>query len=385
MSCLWSATAAAEILSVNVLSSDPGAVLPGYVANDVFLDFDSMLLGQQLSLQLTQGSILQSGAAASDTAPSQVLIRQSPDLAYDSFVTMGGLDDETSAPVITVGGAVDLAWKFDLNVSKAVVFDSRAADITWAAQPGTRILAGEDFLTARLTLSGDAQGTFRYLCSTRGSDDFWIGEAQIVNGTIGQLTRKTFEPVLPVTLPVATPPVVPPTIEPVLLPVDPIAAESAVEQEPIVDPVPPELTLEFPPIVVEGLPGESEIDPPLEGLPTEVYAGGWMPPTFIDLPIQTMPIDPSAVKYLIGITHPIPLYLTMCDTDVSLGDLIGSASSELEKAVLYSRSNASTFGSAIAYGQTVTLATASVPEPSSQVLQLWLTMLALRSIRRPRD
>ncbi|WP_146575587.1 hypothetical protein [Botrimarina hoheduenensis] len=125
----------------------------GYIVNDLLVDFDGRIFGQQLLIELTQGSIYNTPDFGGNSPPNAAIFSLVPELASDSFVAMGGADAATSAPVLIVGGAVDLH-----DGPTRLVFDDERVSIAWAATPGLIIQDQLNFQIARLTLSDDAIG-----------------------------------------------------------------------------------------------------------------------------------------------------------------------------------------------------------------------------------
>lgn len=160
---LSGATAVAAVTSVQS-QVVPQLVVPGFTTNDLLIDFTGNLRGQQMILSLTQGSIYQDGFG-STTAPSIALSPVFPSVLLDTFVTIGGrwYDGPTppaSHPVLVVGGAVNL------QPGSSLKFDTKGLNIAWAPGTGVDVPSGTDFITARITLSNDAQGILHYFGST---------------------------------------------------------------------------------------------------------------------------------------------------------------------------------------------------------------------------
>ncbi len=169
--------AVTNVQSVQVPQVGMG-VIAGTVTNDILLDFDGALRGQQMILTLTSGSIFQDGFG-SNTAPVTNFTILVPTLVNDTFVTVGGVTAETSAPVLVVGGAADL------QAGAVLKFDTQGLNIAWAPAPGTNILGGTGFVTSRITLSDDAVGSLQYFGSTSAiSGDPLQVEGTVVNGVI---------------------------------------------------------------------------------------------------------------------------------------------------------------------------------------------------------
>ncbi len=156
----------------------PQATVAGHTANDIQVDFDGILRGQQMILNLTAGSIYQDGFGT-QTAPNGALIPVFPTVEYDTFVTMGGAVQAASQAVLVVGGAVDL------QAGAALKFDTAGLNIAWAPGTGVDINGGVGFLTSRITLSNDAQGSFQYFGSTSaGTGEPLVVQGSVVDGAI---------------------------------------------------------------------------------------------------------------------------------------------------------------------------------------------------------
>ena len=253
----------AAITSVRAIQVGPGSIVQGFVTNDIILDFDGFLRGQQMILELTEGSIFQH-ALGGATPPAAPLFDLAPDAAFDSFVSVGGLSQADSSGILVVGGAVDLRAG-----AKEMQFDAERLNITWAPAPGTQVPSGIDFLTSRLTLSSDSRGTLRYYGSTSGSAyEPWFGEATIEAGMIG-----AFEPMHQSPVP-APPEPTPPPIAPPPSPVPPVAPP------PPVSPIPPI------PAPVDPGPTDGES---IETLPDPVVVDVLTPDVGV---FEILPIDP---------------------------------------------------------------------------------------------
>jgi hypothetical protein len=176
--CLVASVANAGVTSVDSVVV-PQSTVAGFTTNDVVIDFSGILRGQQMILELTAGSIFQQAAFGTETAPNGGLIPVFPDVAYDTFVTVGGRTLAESQAVLVVGGAVDL------QPGAAKKFDTQGLNIAWAPGTGVDVDGGTDYITSRITLSNDAQGTFKYFGSTSaGSGDPLVVDGSVVDGSI---------------------------------------------------------------------------------------------------------------------------------------------------------------------------------------------------------
>lgn len=142
----------------------------GFTVYDLSINFTDQLFGQQLVVELTSGSIFQQTPFGTDTAPTDALIPVFPDVAWDSFVTMGGYTSGTSSSVLVVGGSTEVPGK---NGPKK--FDTQGINIAWAPAPGVVINSGTDFTVAQLTFSNDARGTIYFFSNAGGTGQIFQG------------------------------------------------------------------------------------------------------------------------------------------------------------------------------------------------------------------
>jgi hypothetical protein len=146
---------------------------------DLYIDTDGNVGGLQMLFTLNSGTFYQD-VVGGQTAPPRVFVEGEgtepgdfpprPQLAYDTFVTIGGFFAETSAPVLVVGRAVNIR-----NVSRdPLTFSTSLLDITWA--PSTGIFTGPvtNYPIARITTTQNAQGTLR----------LWLTSLPGTNGTL---------------------------------------------------------------------------------------------------------------------------------------------------------------------------------------------------------
>ncbi len=157
------------------------AVVPDVVVNDVFVNVVGNIRTQAIILELTSGSIFQQVQGGGNTAPDEGFIGFVPALEFDTFVTMGGPTTQTSSAVLIAGGAVNI------DPGATQKFDTSGLNFSWAPGTGVNVGNSDSFMTARITLSPDAVGTFRYWGSTEGEDTGTISTRtfEILNGVIG--------------------------------------------------------------------------------------------------------------------------------------------------------------------------------------------------------
>ncbi len=93
---------------------------------------------------------------------------------------MGGTDLVTSAPVLEVGKAVNLGLGQD-----GPTFGSDFIMAAWAPGTGIAITDEANFLTARITLTENAIGTWRYFGSVSAGDPGRVfGGGVVINGVM---------------------------------------------------------------------------------------------------------------------------------------------------------------------------------------------------------
>ena len=190
--------AQAGSIIVNTTHSNPplGQPTAGVqgVANVIKVSFtDSSpqpsLSGQQLLLNLTAGQILNTsgGTNGGTVAPFADDIAGKPSLAYDSFLAMGGLTaDDTvggdSANILLVGGAANLGGASGLTFPSNST--SKKIDATWAPGTGQFVAPAQNYITAQITLSSDAQGTWSYYSTTADGTTKTLLNQKIINGVM---------------------------------------------------------------------------------------------------------------------------------------------------------------------------------------------------------
>lgn len=157
------------------------------VTNDILVDFEGNLRGQQMILNLTAGTIYQDGFG-SNTPPNGALFPTFASAEYDTFVGIGGRRSDgpippASHPVLVVGGAVNL------ESGAALKFDTAGLNVAWAPGTGVDVPNGTDYFVSRITLSNNAVGSLQFFSSTTATaGDPLIETFQIANGIIGGVT-----------------------------------------------------------------------------------------------------------------------------------------------------------------------------------------------------
>ena len=165
------ASAAVTDMQINGVDNSGEAALDGFVTQDVAIDFDGQWTGSQLLITLDTGSIYQD-AAGGVTPPTDFIVDLVSSSAYDTFVTAGGLTVESSEAVSAGAGAVDLGGPATAQ------FDAAGINQAWNPPGGTVIVDQTGFLTARVSLSDDAIGTWALLASAGGEISTYEGPVE---------------------------------------------------------------------------------------------------------------------------------------------------------------------------------------------------------------
>ena len=163
--------AVTTIAPVDVDNTSGGVNLDGFVTSDINIDFTGQWTGSQLIINLDSGSFYRDAIGNADgSAPNPVLFSTFPSLEFDTYV-IGNPG----------GGAIDLVG----GVASATfpTSGSTTLDQAWNSAAGVAIIDQSDFLTARITLSDDATGTWSYLASVDG-DLTKIEGNTITNGSL---------------------------------------------------------------------------------------------------------------------------------------------------------------------------------------------------------
>ncbi|WP_432798449.1 PEP-CTERM sorting domain-containing protein [Poriferisphaera sp. WC338] len=169
-------TATATVNNVSFSQVDNSSALSGHITNDIAIDYTGQWDGSQLILSLTSGGIYQDNAG-SDTAPNAAFFGFVPTLEFDTFITGGALVQGGITPG-TAGGAVNLGG------NPGATFSTSAIDIAWFPPGGSSGITNQTgFTVARITLTDDATGTFKFLASD-GEIATWE-DGVIANGVLG--------------------------------------------------------------------------------------------------------------------------------------------------------------------------------------------------------
>jgi hypothetical protein len=172
---LLGATGSAQVQRVFVHQIDNGGQgdLADTVTNDVFIDFTGELRGQLLMLNIEEGSIYQHPMGA-HLPPDASLLPAVPNLEFDTFLAMGGANSASSFSALHIR-----------NLEDPVPFGDDFINAKWAPATGVALRDRQDFLTARITLTENAQGTWRYFGSVAGADPGrTFGGGVIANGVM---------------------------------------------------------------------------------------------------------------------------------------------------------------------------------------------------------
>jgi len=180
---LFASVATAGVVSIGTQqTSVPDGLIAsgdGYISNDILINFNGVLEGQQIILQLDSGSIYQDDNGQPDGGPPNGgFFSLAPSLRYDTFVSIGGLSSQDSEGVLIVGAAVNL----EPGVREGQI-DTAGIDLTWAPSTGVSVDGGDNYPIARITLSPAAQGTLFYFGATAGGDTISLQRA-VIDGVI---------------------------------------------------------------------------------------------------------------------------------------------------------------------------------------------------------
>ncbi len=153
----------------------------GYLVNDLLIDFDGRLFGQQMIIELEQGHFYQDPFGG-ETAPNSALFNVFPALEADTFLTMGGPTVNSSESTLVVGGSTEFPQSIGVKQ-----FDEDRIDIAWAPAPGVVIEDQLSFMVARITLSDDAKGRVYYFHNSGGETTLITQDGCLSGGNIYML------------------------------------------------------------------------------------------------------------------------------------------------------------------------------------------------------
>ena len=203
MVCLMAANATAAVTSeFESVVIPAGGVIPGgidYVTNtwNINTDTGDGWLNAGLYVNLTTtGNIYQDAGEINDVfgndiPPAETAVGTS--LEYDSYMT-GGYDTTAAAAGTTplvVGNAYELSGA---GPSSTAEFSTSAIDATWVSSL-IPTPSGE-FMLARVTLSDDAVGTYKFRVGLRNGGEAFFYGGEIAAGVMGGLPTQP-EPPLP--------------------------------------------------------------------------------------------------------------------------------------------------------------------------------------------
>jgi hypothetical protein len=162
---VWACRAHAQATNLRIEPVDNsagGAALDGYVTTDLFIDFTGSYNGSQMLIELEQGTIYQDPLGG-NIPPAIGVADLFPSSGFDTFVALGTptLPGPFGQPN-PFGGAINLFGEATLQ------FDEARINAAWTTQGGAIFSNQADFLSARVTLSEDARGTWSYFASSNG-------------------------------------------------------------------------------------------------------------------------------------------------------------------------------------------------------------------------
>ncbi|TWT43434.1 hypothetical protein [Botrimarina hoheduenensis] len=159
------------------------------VVNDIKATFDGQLGGQQLYILLDNGTIYNTAGFGGNVAPNAAFVGLVPDLAFDSFLTMGGPTFESSQGVLVVGGAVNIMGApSGLNVGTP---NTALVSAAFAPAAGLVITDQADFLLARISISSDADGIAFFFGSTTDNAPVFEIAGTVTDGVLTFIPEPT--------------------------------------------------------------------------------------------------------------------------------------------------------------------------------------------------
>ena len=175
--CFLSSSSAGSLAGISISQTPftPGGGV-AHTVNDINITFSGMLTTQELVISLTSGSIYQN-AFGGTVPPTAAIVGLVPDAAFDSFVALDTLVGPTAALTPGIAGGAT-----DLGGGSAAVFGTTSVDISWFPPGGTTIASGTDFTAARITLSNDASGTWKFVSTTATGNGYVAGSPPTLVG-----------------------------------------------------------------------------------------------------------------------------------------------------------------------------------------------------------
>ncbi|QDT67326.1 hypothetical protein MalM25_02230 [Planctomycetes bacterium MalM25] len=161
--------AAALLGAPTVVIPDVPSTPDGFIVNDLLIDFEGRLFGQQMIVSLDSGSLYQD-ALGGELPPNPAFFPVVPSVQSDTYVAMGGPDSNSSDDVLVVGGSTEFPQSGGLKQ-----FSTSGIDIAWAPATGVILEDRTGFMVARLTLSDDANGEVFYFGNSGGEPRSFYG------------------------------------------------------------------------------------------------------------------------------------------------------------------------------------------------------------------
>lgn len=177
----------AQVKSLKIVSHRPPEdVLPGYIVNDLFIDFDGLYTGSQMIVELDIGEIFQDTSPfAGDYSPIPAAISLDPRIQWDTFLANGGptAADNASSFIRGEGAAinVDPSRRHPSGSQRPAVFSSEDIDVQWNPAGGADITERMDFMVARLTLTEGTWGILQFIASA--DQVIGVPHAMSINGS----------------------------------------------------------------------------------------------------------------------------------------------------------------------------------------------------------
>jgi len=177
------AAASAAVIGFNTVQTPAEAAGPGFIANDLLINFEGNLGGLQMWLQLDGTDETFNSTAAefgSDLPPNPALFAVNAAVEFDTFVTIGGLTstDPNLSDVLIIGGAANIP-----GAPAERSLTGGTLSVTWAPGTGVVIDGGTDFPIARITLPPTINGNALFYLTTIGDDPLLIRRS-VIDGVI---------------------------------------------------------------------------------------------------------------------------------------------------------------------------------------------------------